>query len=333
MDISAHISELLFEHDCIIIPGFGGLVCSYAYAEINPIENTISPPSKAISFNRNLQNNDGLLVNYLASTEGISFEAATDFVTKWVDATKAMLNSGETVIINKVGRFNNDIENNLQFKVDTTVNYLKASYGLRKVTAEPVSSRVKTLPLHTAEEPIVYEEQQPAIRRSQWKVAAIIMLLLALGTLAQMMWMGVEVKPLQLNEAGVAGFMNNLFNSQPAEIEPIAIASTTETTEAASTEVATAPVATETINTTEPAVAASTSSEQYYIIIGAFKRGKNIDAAKAELAQQHGDSHVLIDNDGSLTRVGYFAGSTEADARRELNKAKDSNADAWLFKK
>lgn len=331
MDISAHISELLFEHDCIIIPGFGGLVCSYAHAEIHPIENTISPPSKAISFNRNLQNNDGLLVNYLVQTENLSFDAATDFVTKWVDATKAMLNSGEVVIINKVGRFHNDIENNLQFKVDSTVNYLKASYGLRTVTAYPVISRQRTLPLET-EETASYEEQAP-VKRSQWKVAAIIVLMLCLGALAQLMWMGVEVKPLHLNEAGVMGFLNNIFKTTPVEVEPIEITETTNEAPSAETPAS----VTEPAAVTEPATAVetatNTSTEQYYIIIGAFKRGKNIDAAKADLAQQHGDSNVLIDNNGSLTRIGYFAGNTEAAARKELDKAKGANADAWLFKK
>lgn len=330
MDISAHISELLFEHDCIIIPGFGGLVCNYAPAEIHPIENTVSPPSKAISFNRNLQTNDGLLVNYLMQTENISFDAATDFVTKWVDATKAMINSGEVVIINKVGRFHNDIENNLQFKVDTSVNYLKTSFGLRKVTAYPVISRQRTLPLET-EEAATYEEQAP-VKHSQWKVAAIIVLMLCLGALAQMMWMGVEIKPLHLNEAGVMGFINTFSNNKPQAVAPIEI--TESTNEGVSTETPT--TVTEPTTLTEPATVVETpvtGTEQYYIIIGAFKRGKNIDAAKADLALQHGDSNVLIDNNGSLTRIGYFAGSTEAAARKELDKAKGANADAWLFKK
>lgn len=328
MDISAHISELLFEHDCIIIPGFGGFVCSYAPAEIHAIENTIYPPSKAITFNRNLQNNDGLLVNYLASTEGLSYDAANSFVERWVEATKAMLNSGEVVLVNKVGRFHNDIENNLQFKVDDSINYLKASYGLRKVQAYPVM-RQRTLPIVDTDTTEYNFGEEPK-KRSQWKVAAIIILLIGLGAMAQLMWMGVEIKPLHLNEAGVASFLNNIFRTEPAEVEPIAITST-------ATETATEPVSTEPI-TSEPATENVTAAsmpvnEQYYIIIGAFKRGKNIDAAKAELAQVHGDSNVLVETEGSLTRVGYYAGGTEAEARQALNQAKGSNADVWLYKK
>lgn len=338
MDISAHISELLFEHDCIIIPGFGGFVCSYAPAEIHAVENTVYPPSKAITFNRNLQNNDGLLVNYLASTEGMSYESASTFVERWVEATKAMLNSGEVVLINKVGRFNNDIENNLQFKVDENINYLKTSYGLRKVSAYPVM-RQRTLPIDDTDTTEYNFGEEPR-KRSQWKVAAIIILLIGLGAMAQLMWMGVAIKPLQLNEAGVASFLNNIFKSEPAEIEPIAIISTTTTV---AEPVVTEPVATEptviepTISepvTTIPSVAtAAPANGGYYIIIGAFKRGKNIDAAKAELALAHGDSNVLIDNNGSLTRIGYYAGATEAVARQALHQAKGTNADAWLFKK
>lgn len=337
MDISAHISELLFEHDCIIIPGFGGFVCSYAPAEIHAVENMVYPPSKAITFNRNLQNNDGLLVNYLASTEGLSYEAANSFVERWVEATKAMLNSGEVVLINKVGRFHNDIENNLQFKVDENINYLKASYGLRKVQAYPVV-RQRTLPIDNTDTTEYNFGEEPR-KRSQWKVAAIIILLIGLGTMAQLMWMGVAIKPLQLNEAGVASFLNNIFKSEPAEIEPIAITSTNPTVAE--------PIVTEPITTTEPAIAEPIVNEPvatsvtatapanggYYVIIGAFKRGKNVDAARAELVQAHGDSNVLIDNIGSLTRIGYYAGATEAAARQALRQAKGSNADAWLFKK
>jgi len=48
MDISSYISELLFEHDCVIIPNFGGFICNYKPADIHPIQNTVSPPAKAI---------------------------------------------------------------------------------------------------------------------------------------------------------------------------------------------------------------------------------------------------------------------------------------------
>ncbi|NLA48282.1 MAG: hypothetical protein GX876_02335, partial [Bacteroidales bacterium] len=61
MDITSFIRELLFSHDCVIVPGFGGFVGNYAPARIDRATSTFYPPSKQISFNRNLRNNDGLL--------------------------------------------------------------------------------------------------------------------------------------------------------------------------------------------------------------------------------------------------------------------------------
>ena len=74
--IDSHISYLLHLNDCVIIPDFGGFVANYQSAKIDPVVNLMHPPKKHIVFNKSLQNNDGLLVNELASCEGISFKNA-----------------------------------------------------------------------------------------------------------------------------------------------------------------------------------------------------------------------------------------------------------------
>ena len=61
MDITAFIRELLFGHDCVIVPGFGGFIGNYTPASIDKSSGTFYPPVKQISFNRNLNHNDGLL--------------------------------------------------------------------------------------------------------------------------------------------------------------------------------------------------------------------------------------------------------------------------------
>ena len=70
--ISKYISELLFLHDCVIIPEFGGFVGNNKSAVLNEITGTIFPPSKEILFNPNLKSNDGLLINKISISEGIS---------------------------------------------------------------------------------------------------------------------------------------------------------------------------------------------------------------------------------------------------------------------
>ena len=72
-----YISDLLFLHDCVIIPDFGGFICNYKSAYIDENSGIICPPTKDILFNRNLIHNDGLLVNWIAAKENISYDRAT----------------------------------------------------------------------------------------------------------------------------------------------------------------------------------------------------------------------------------------------------------------
>ncbi len=66
MDVTAFIRELLFGHDCVIVPGFGGFIGNYTPARIDKRTGTFYPPVKQISFNRNLNHNDGLLVGKIS---------------------------------------------------------------------------------------------------------------------------------------------------------------------------------------------------------------------------------------------------------------------------
>ena len=83
MDITAFIRELLFSHDCVIVPGFGGFVGNYSPARIDKTTDTFFPPAKQISFNRNLNHNDGLLVGRISGTSGIAYGDARNLVDEF----------------------------------------------------------------------------------------------------------------------------------------------------------------------------------------------------------------------------------------------------------
>ncbi|UOQ77221.1 hypothetical protein MUN84_00290 [Hymenobacter sp. 5516J-16] len=40
--LSDHIRTLLRDHDCVIIPDFGGLIADYAPAQIHPVRHTLA---------------------------------------------------------------------------------------------------------------------------------------------------------------------------------------------------------------------------------------------------------------------------------------------------
>ena len=62
LEINQIIKELLQLHDCVIFPNLGGFVAQYSPANFDEKKSVLSPPHKQILFNKNLVNNDGLLV-------------------------------------------------------------------------------------------------------------------------------------------------------------------------------------------------------------------------------------------------------------------------------
>jgi len=130
MDISRHISDLLFEHECVIIPGFGGFVCSYNPANIHPVQHLFNPPSKALLFNPELKTNDGLLANQISVSLKISYNQAIEIIGGFVNETLETINSGSQITLETIGVIYADQEGNLQFKQNPKSNFLKESYGL-----------------------------------------------------------------------------------------------------------------------------------------------------------------------------------------------------------
>ena len=84
MKMETYISDLLYRHNCVIIPGLGGIITNYRSAQIHPVSHILRPPSKSIRFNVNLQEDDGLLANYVSSCESISFASAQNRIKRFV---------------------------------------------------------------------------------------------------------------------------------------------------------------------------------------------------------------------------------------------------------
>ncbi len=127
------VGELLLRHNCVIVPSFGGFIAKKKSASIDYTTGTMSPPSKSLLFNRQLINNDGLLVADLAYRNKISYEQATALVDQQIKDWNDRLNNGARVVIDKVGFLFLDGEKNICFEQDRFFNLLLESYGLGKV--------------------------------------------------------------------------------------------------------------------------------------------------------------------------------------------------------
>lgn len=131
--IEQAIGDLLLRHNCVIVPTFGGFVAEQLSAKIDYDKGVMTPPRKALLFNKQLVSNDGLLINELASRKTISFDEASKDVSAVVSEWNHRLDQGERIELDRVGILFLDANQNLRFEQDRFFNLLLASFGLDQV--------------------------------------------------------------------------------------------------------------------------------------------------------------------------------------------------------
>jgi len=130
LEISRYIKDLLFIHDCVILPGLGGFVANYCPAQENPLTNEMLPPSKAVSFNRNLKQNDGLLINCLAEEERLTYSEAKRSIELYIEDVSVRLRRNERVIFSELGELFYNKRHKLQFEPAKDINFLADLFGM-----------------------------------------------------------------------------------------------------------------------------------------------------------------------------------------------------------
>lgn len=130
VDLGQHINKLLFDNDLVIIPGFGAFVLKYKPAEINEESDEILPPTKEITFDQKIRNNDGLLVGAVANELKISHFDALKEIERERENLHYQLDKGERVTIEKTGILYYDSEHNLCFEALSNSDIQLDSFGL-----------------------------------------------------------------------------------------------------------------------------------------------------------------------------------------------------------
>lgn len=139
MKLGIYIHQLLLENEAVIVPGFGAFISTYKPAEINEETAEISPPSKQISFNSTIRNNDGLLVGFVAESEGISHFDALRRIEKDREKILYRLDKGEKITLKKIGFLFLNEKNDIEFEPEIEENLLVDSYGLDTTNVEEIA--------------------------------------------------------------------------------------------------------------------------------------------------------------------------------------------------
>lgn len=362
MSLERDLHDLLFTHDCVIVPRFGGFLTHYRSARLDEQRQLVHPPGKDLSFNRHLTRTDGLLTDHVARREGVGFVAAGALIDGEVDAWQGKLDRDGRLELPRIGTFYRDAERNLQFDPDRRVNFLKDAYGLRSVPAVAVVAPVPVkvapiLPLRpaTPAAPPPQEEDQAQPRRRLpflWAAATVATVLATAATWyavasregADLQWSSLD----PFSSHGPAQYTPRL-NAGPMVVAPLDTSSlvipegahglqelpvdpstgTTLLVDLGADTVPAVPPVLAQADTTH--VSVQDVRTRYHVIGGCFQEKANADSFVADL-QAKGFAASIVDHKGGLYRVAYGSYPQRAMAIEALNAVRKEEApQAWLL--
>lgn len=138
MKFDKYVKDLLYRYDCVVLPNLGAFITRNISAKIDESSNVIYPPSKHISFNAQIKENDGLLANHIAIVENISREKAVKKIDKKILSYNKTLNNGELVKFKDIGSLSLKNDKYI-FNPSNNVNFLSSAFGLFEFSASKVN--------------------------------------------------------------------------------------------------------------------------------------------------------------------------------------------------
>jgi nucleoid DNA-binding protein len=278
LDITPFIRELLFGHDCVIIPGFGGFVGNYTPARIDKSAGMFYPPVKQISFNRNLNHNDGLLTGKVSESLKLNYGDARNLVEQFADEVKGRLSAGERVLFDHIGSFINNHEGNVQFEPDRDANYNLNSFGLAPFQVTPLEGfdiRKRIIPQKETERSV-----QRNYRKYLWRAAVIIPLLGAMVAVPLTTNIfRTRVQATSLNPLASVEFENNRDVSEKSKTAVTAPVYTTPVQKEDSS-------ANKAAETVKNEVVPPAEKNIYCVVAGSFKSEANANSLMKKLSDE-----------------------------------------------
>ena len=312
--IEYYISQLLYKNDCVIVMNFGGFVCSSISANLNKKTGILTPPNKSILFNPQLKDNDGLLINHIAQSEGISQEDAKINLLKFVEQSLENLNKFKSCRFEEIGLFTLNSDKNIIFTQDLKTNYNLNSFGFQDI----INNKI------TRDNSEIIEESLKLIKKKNnfttkrlLKAAAIIIPLIGISFLSitqedrinKIYTQIANVNPISFKKDNVT-LLKDQGNKEiktKQEIQP------------------------EIINNEVSQVFKEViiPSQKFHIIAGAFSVEKNAKKLKNRLKSWNYNS-TIIKNE-KMMRVSYDSFDSKEQALILLSKIRKENPQAWIL--
>ena len=308
MQLETYISDLLYRYECVTIPEFGAFLTQSMSATIDNATNTFHAPKKVISFNEQIQQNDGLLAHYIADVEKIPFEVANKKIAKRVKLLKSYLTQGETLTFKNIGEIVFNKEGKILFEPTYHLNYLTDSFGLSQVVSPTVNREVYKETAETIEK-VVPIAVTPEKRKSKsyLKYAAVALIALTIGGIGASKYYVNQIEAHnQIAQRKATQELDNKIQQATFNLNPF------------------------------PAITLNVTKQtgNYHIVAGAFRVEENCDKKIQQLKSDGFSARKIGANKYGLHQVVYASYEGRLDALKALrNIKKTHNRDAWLLVK
>lgn len=149
--LAGMIAELITDHDQVGLPGMGTFVAEVVPATFSDKGYTINPPYRRLSFHPS-RTEDSLLIDFYAASNGITKEAASAYLTQFLQELKTVLKERKTIVLPGLGRLRATVENNFFFVPDADLDIFPDGFALKPLSlktiqdnAEPPEIRVRQI--------------------------------------------------------------------------------------------------------------------------------------------------------------------------------------------
>jgi nucleoid DNA-binding protein len=310
MKIEQYISQLLYRHQCVTVPGFGAFLTEIQSAHIHENTHSFYPPKKLISFNAHLKNNDGLLANHIAQAEKTTYESAVASIESEVVIWNSILQVNERFTLKNVGELSLNPEKNLVFTPSENINYLKESFGLNSFVSPAVKREEykKEVKILEEEVPTIAFTPEKRESRSYLKYAAIFVMALGVaGTVGYKLFENHVEQQTLIVETAVQKKVQNKIQEATFLIEN--------------------PMPSVTLTVKEEKLA-------YHIVAGVFRNEANAQKVYDELVAAGFKARRIKANRHGNFPVLYGSYTTYAEAQQAMKDIHQSTSkDAWLMVK
>lgn len=341
--IDKHISDLLIDNECVIVPKMGGFLSYRSPLVNNSFQYSFKPSQTKFSFNELLKYNDGLLANHIVQHENLTYNEALLEIEKFVDEFHQELDSGKKFIIEQVGALYKDAQLNVQIEPFENLNYLNDNKGISGITPqsglqEEFSRGEKIQPETPVSSISLKWNKQKFILYSKNRI--IIIALLLTGSILAYYLYSYFSPPSHLNSAMLhsntqrksdQSFDSNESKSKSVILVPHSdvipvmvdkgIANTVKVKE------------TKKVNTSIETVESAKNKTvfKYFIVAGSFKSFDNANRKLDEL-KLHGFNNAQLFSDSRHLQLVCFDRFTSLEeAQKKIISIRMHYKEAWIF--